>query len=147
MHYEVSVDIDAPGERVWAVLNDVVRWSQWSPTIEEIRLLEDKPFEVGSKARVKQPKMNAMIWQVTESEPGRSFVWQTKGPGFLIVAGHYIDTKSSGPYPVRLTLDLSGPLSPVLSMISGKRIRQYVDTEGASLKKRCESPVGENQAG
>ncbi len=143
MHYEVSVDIDAPAERVWTVLDDVVHWPQWTPTIEEVRLLEDKPFELGSKARVKQPKMNAMIWQVTESEPGRSFVWQTKGAGFRIVAGHYIDPKSS----VRLTIDLTGPLAPLLSLISGKRIRQYVDTEGASLKKHCESQVGENQAG
>lgn len=137
MRYEVTVDIAAPAEKIWTVLRDVEHWSDWSPTINEITKLDDKPFDVGSRARVKQPKMAPAVWEVTELEPGRSFVWQTKIMGVAMVAGHYIDD-TDGACSVRLTLDMSGGLAPLLNVLGGKRARHYVDLEGSSLKAHCE---------
>ena len=35
------------------------------------------PLAVGAKARIKQPRMFARVWEVTEFEPERSFTWQS----------------------------------------------------------------------
>lgn len=137
MRYEVAVDIAAPADKIWTVLRDVEHWSDWSPTINEITRLDDKPFTVGSRAVVKQPKMQPMTWEVTELAEGRSFVWTTKTMGVLMVAGHYIE-ESNGVSHVRLTFDMTGGLAPVLNVLGGKKARHYVDLEGSSLKAWCE---------
>lgn len=137
MRYEVAVEIAAPAEKIWTVLHDVAHWSDWSPTINEITPLDDKPFAVGSRALVKQPKMQPMTWQVTELAEGRSFVWTTRTMGVSMVAGHYIESVNGG-CKVRLTIDMTGGLAPLLNLLGGKKARHYVDLEGASLKTWCE---------
>lgn len=142
MRYEKAVEVDAPAARVWEVLNDVEHWSDWSPTIEQITRLDDGAFTTGSTARVKQPKMRPMNWEVTEDAPGRSFVWATRTSGCTLTAGHYI-SGDDGRVGVRLTFEIAGALSPLLSVLAGSRIRRYVDLEGESLKRHCESRYSE----
>jgi uncharacterized membrane protein len=137
MHYEVAVEIAAPADKIWTVLRDVEHWSDWSPTIDEITRPDDKPFDVGSKALVKQPKMQPLTWEVTELDEGRSFVWKTTMMGVSMVAGHYIEDANGGS-SVRLTLDMTGGLAPLFNALGGKRARHYVDLEGSSLKAWCE---------
>jgi len=137
MRYEIAVDIEAPAHEVWAVLHDVGHWADWSPTVDEVQLLDDGPFGVGSRARLTQPKMQPMVWQVTEEQDGRSFVWRAKSRGLTMIAGHYVEGNGAGPSHVRLTIDIGGPLAPIAAL-AGKRVRSYVDAEGASLKRRCE---------
>jgi uncharacterized protein YndB with AHSA1/START domain len=138
MRYETSVRIGAPAERVWAVLRDVADWPGWTSTVDELHRLDDGPLAVGSRAKLKQPKMSELVWEVTELEPGRSFVWRTGGRGYAIVAGHYVTPDGDGRSRSVLTLEMTGPLAPVLWLLAGARTRRYVDTEGASLKARCE---------
>jgi uncharacterized membrane protein len=137
MQYEVAVDIAAPAEKIWTVLRDVEHWTDWSPTIDGITRSDEKPFDVGSRAQVRQPKMQPMTWEVTGLDEGRSFVWQTKTMGVTMVAGHYIE-ESNGVSHVRLTIDMTGTLAPVLNALGGKKARHYVDLEGSSLKAWCE---------
>ena len=35
-HFSVTVDIPAPPDRVWAVIADVERWPEWTPTVTRI---------------------------------------------------------------------------------------------------------------
>jgi uncharacterized protein YndB with AHSA1/START domain len=41
MRYEIEVDIDSTPEAVWAVLADVERWPEWTPSMTLVRRLED----------------------------------------------------------------------------------------------------------
>lgn len=138
MRYETTVRIGAPAERVWAVLRDVAGWPGWTPTVDELHRLDDGPLGVGSRAKLKQPKMRELVWEVTELEPGHSFVWRTGGPGYRIVAGHYVTPDGDGACGTALTLEMTGPLAPLLWLIAGARTRRYVSTEGAALKAHCE---------
>ena len=47
------LQIAAPVEVVWDVTVDVDRWSEWTPTVEAVRRVDEGPFDVGSTAVLK----------------------------------------------------------------------------------------------
>lgn len=133
-----AVYIDAPPEKVFAVLCDVERWPEWTPTMTRVRRLEDGPFAIGSSAQVHQPKLRAAVWRVTELQDGRNFTWMTRSPGLRMTAGHLIEPQGAGSR-VELTFELSGLIAPVASRLYGGLIERYVAAESQGLKKVCES--------
>jgi uncharacterized protein YndB with AHSA1/START domain len=45
-----SIEIDAPVERVWAILADIERQPEWMHDLREVRLLTPPPVRVGTRA-------------------------------------------------------------------------------------------------
>jgi len=133
-----TVYIDAPPEKVFAVLCDVERWPEWTSTMTRVRRLESGPFLIGSSAQVHQPKLRAAVWRVTELKDGRNFTWMTRSPGLRMTAGHLIEPKGAGSR-VELTFELSGLFAPVVSRLYGGLIERYVATESQGLKRLCET--------
>ncbi|MDN3357142.1 SRPBCC family protein [Actinomadura sp. DC4] len=138
MRYQIENDIDAAPEAVWAVLADVERWPEWTKSMISVRRLEDGPFGSGSKARVRQPRLPAATYTVTEYEPGRAFDWAAKSPGVTVTGGHYVDPRGDGRATVRLTVDLTGFLAPLVGLFTAKLVRHYIGLEAEGLKRRCE---------
>jgi hypothetical protein len=56
---------------VFAVLHDVERWPEW--TMTAVKKMDDGPLVVGSKVRVRQPKLLPAVWLVTELDENRAF--------------------------------------------------------------------------
>jgi uncharacterized membrane protein len=133
-----AVYIDARPEKVFAVLCDVERWPEWTPTMTNVQRLDGGPFAIGSRAQVRQPKLRSAVWRVTELQDGRNFTWTTHSPGLRMTAGHLIEPKGAGSH-VELTFELSGWIAPVVSRLYGGLIDRYVTTESQALKKRSES--------
>lgn len=138
MDYETSVEINASAEQVWDVLVDIRRWPEWSESMTSVEALYDGPLQVGGRAKVKQPRMQTLTWQVTELEPSRSFVWTTKAGGVTVTAGHYLTESPTGT-TARLTIHTEGLLAGLIDKLTGKQSRRYVDLETAGLKARSES--------
>jgi uncharacterized membrane protein len=133
-----AVYIDAPPEKVFAVLCDVERWPEWTPTMTSVRRLDSGPFAIGSSAQVRQPRLRTGVWRVTELQDRRNFTWTTYSPGLRMTAGHLIEPKGDGSR-VELTFELSGLIAPLVSRLYGGLIERYVTTESLALKKRSES--------
>src|SRR4051794_34414734 len=87
MNYEYTVDINASPEQVWAVLEDVDKWPQWTKSMKKVEAL-DKPLAIGSRVKIKQPRLPGATMTVTALEGNRSFSWRTKSPGLQIEAHH-----------------------------------------------------------
>jgi uncharacterized membrane protein len=140
VRYEHSVRIDATAEAVWAVWVDVERWPEWTASMASVRRLDSGPLGVGSRAKVKQPKLPATVWQVTEMEPDRSFVWVASNPGVRTTASHRVTPGSAGAGPVTATLFLeqAGPLARVVDLLLGGLTRRYLRMEADGLKARAE---------
>ncbi|UPK75355.1 SRPBCC family protein [Nocardioidaceae bacterium SCSIO 66511] len=137
MKFEISTQVDASSDDVWAVVAAVESWPSVTDSMEDVQVTSEGPFGVGSTARVRQPKVPVLTWTVTDWRPGRSFTWQTKALGVTSIASHDVEETTEG---TRLTLGIRqhGLLAPVSDLITGKRIRQYVQLELEGTKRAAE---------
>jgi uncharacterized membrane protein len=139
--FETTRHIDAPPQRVWEVLFDVDRWPQWTPTIDSVERLDDGPFAVGSRAKVRQPKLPQAVWEVTEVTDGRSFSWQARGPGMRSIGRHQVVPDATGS-TVTLSIEQAGPMGAVAALVWRRLTQRYVELEAESLGKRVtQEPV------
>ena len=136
-HFDTAVEIHAPPDRVWSVMRDVERWPEWTPSVRAITRLEGGPFDVGSRARVRQPKLLPTVWRVTELEEGRGFTWVTRSAGVRVKARHYVEPTAQGTRAT-LSLDFSGPLAPLVARLTRGLTERYLALEARGLKQRSE---------
>jgi hypothetical protein len=134
---EQLVTISAEPAAVAAVLLDVPRWPEWTPSVTEVRRRESGPLTVGSTALVRQPRLPPVTWRVTALDPERGFTWVATAPGVHTVGEHYAQPWAGG-CRARLALTQSGPLGVLIGTLTRGLTRRYVALEGAGLKRRCE---------
>jgi uncharacterized membrane protein len=132
----VIVNIDAPPERVFAILCDVERWPEWTATVTHVQRVDSSPFGVGSSARVCQPGLRPGVWQVTVFENQRNFTWTARSPGLRMTAAHLIEPQDAGSR-VTLSFELSGFIAPLAARLYGGLIERYIATESQGLKLRA----------
>jgi uncharacterized membrane protein len=134
----VTFDVQASADRVFSVLQDVERWPEWTATMTAVKKMDDGPLVVGSKVRVRQPKLLPAVWLVTELDKNRVFTWGTRSPGIQVTGDHRIESVGSSSR-VTLSLDVSGLLGPLVSRLFRGLNERYVATEAKGLKERCET--------
>ena len=120
--FETTRHLDAPPEPVWAVLSDVARWPEWTPTIDSVERLDDGPLRVGSRAVVRQPRLPKATWEVTELVPGRSF-------------RHRVGPAGAGS-SVTLGIEQTGPMGAVAALVWRRLTQRYIELEAESLDTR-----------
>jgi uncharacterized membrane protein len=133
----MTVDIAAPADRVWAVMSDVERWHEWTPSITSVTLLRKRALAVGSRALVRQPKFPPALWRVTEVVPGRSFTWVSVAPGLRVIGRHAVELTVNGTRAV-LTLELQGMVGGLWGRLTRGITERYIASEAAGLKARSE---------
>jgi uncharacterized membrane protein len=139
MHFETTIEIAAPREQVWATLADVERWSEWTQSVTSIEVLTGAPFEPSSRVRIKQPKLKALEWDVTEFVPNEVFTWTSSTFGITSVGTHRISAASGDRVIVTLSLHQTGFLAPIVGLLSARLTRRYIDMEANGLKARSEA--------
>ena len=138
MVIENRILIEAPVETVWGATEDVQRWPEWTPTIEELAPVDGEPFQVGFKARIKQPGLPPTIWEVTALEPGKSFSWEAKVRGIRMVATHRLIPVDDGTENV-LTIEATGLLAILLGPLIRSALNHALQNENQGLKAFCET--------
>jgi carbon monoxide dehydrogenase subunit G len=137
MDFSISVEIDAPPERVWAVMSDIERWPEWTPSVTRIERLDAGPLGPGSQARIRQPKLLPALWTVTALATGHSFAWTTGGPGVRVVARHAVEAVGRGSRAT-LSLQFGGVLGGLVARLTRGLNNRYLNLEAAGLKSRSE---------
>jgi hypothetical protein len=135
--FSVTTEIGAPPERVWVVMSDIERWHEWTPSITNVDRLDSGPIRVGSKARVKQPRLATALFEVIAWTPDRGFDWVARNAGVTALGRHLIEPIENGSR-VTLSLEFSGPLSTAMAWLFGGLTERYVRMEAAGLKRRVE---------
>ena len=138
--FDIAVDISAPPDRVWQVMSDVERWAEWTQSVQSVKRLDDGPFRIGSRARVKQPKFLPAVWVVTELDAPRSFTWVTRSPGMFASGKHRVEPTARGS---RATLSVAygGLLGGIVARLLAGITDRYLMYEAAGLKERSEAYV------
>ncbi len=135
--FSITVDISAPPERIWQVMTDVERWPEWTESIQKLKRLDSGAFRVGSRVRIKQPKLIPATWEVTELAPQRAFTWISRSPGTTVSAKHRIEPTSRG-CRVTLSVAYGGLLGGLVAKMFGAITDRYLMFEAAGLKQRSE---------
>ena len=134
MEFSITTEIDAPPDVVFAVMTDIERWPEWTPTVTRIDRLGDTggPLALGSRVRIVQPKVPPAEWMVTALEPGRGFRFVSRSPGATVEANHWAEPTGAGRSRVTLSVtfcrlpgachrpDDAGPQQPVPGTGSGR---------------------------
>jgi uncharacterized membrane protein len=139
MHLEKSVDAKADLASAWIAITDVRTWPRWTASVTSVELLDDGPLRLGSRARVRQPRMQPLVWQVTAFQDEREFTWTTTSPGVRTVGRHLISRNPDGSTRITLELYQTGMLAGVLGALLGRRTVRYLGLEAAGLKAASEA--------
>jgi uncharacterized membrane protein len=138
MRFEDSAVIAAPASTVWEVYSDVERWPEWTASVTSVELLDPGPLRVGSRARIRQPRLPVAEWTVTEIDEGRSFTWVARGPGVRTTGTHRVEPDGAGARATAI-LEQGGPLGPVVGFLTRGLTKRYLAMEAAGLKARAEA--------
>ena len=136
----VTVEIAAPAARVWAVMSDVDRWHEWTPSITSVQRVDGRPLELGTGVMIRQPKFPAARWTVTALVPGEYFAWTSKVPGLLRVVGTHAVTPTEEGARAMLSIEIHGMLGGLWESLTRDITEKYVTMEARGLKARCEDP-------
>jgi len=139
MQFETRIEIAAAREQVWATLIDVERWHDWTKSVTGIELLTGAPLSASSRVRIKQPRLKALEWDVTEFAPNEVFNWTSSTFGVTSVGSHRITAGPADRVTVTLALHQTGFLAPLVGFLTGRLTRRYIDMEANGLKARSEA--------
>jgi len=141
MQFSITTEVDAPPEVVFAVLSEVERWPEWTPTVTRVEHLGGAavPLAPGARLRIVQPKVPPAEWTVTALEPGRGFTLLSRSPGATVEANHWAEPLPGG-HRSRVTLSVTfgGVLGRVIGWVMRGLNERYLAEESAGLKRRCE---------
>ncbi|MFL5494620.1 MAG: SRPBCC family protein [Gemmatimonadales bacterium] len=133
--FSTTVEIPALPDRVWAVLSDIERWPEWTPTVSRVQRLEQGPLVVGSRARIRQPHLPPAVWQVTQLVEGREFTWVTRSPGVRVTARHGLEPSGRGTRAT-LSLQYAGVLGALVARLTRGLSQRYLALEAKALSAR-----------
>lgn len=148
MRFDITTEIDAPPEVVFAVLSEVERWPEWTPTVTRVERLGDAgaPFALGTRLRIVQPKVPPADWTVTALEAGRGFRFVSRSPGATVEADHWIEPAGPGDRSrVTLSVTFGGFLGRLIGRMMRKLNERYLAQEAAGLKQRSEERARERR--
>ena len=136
MRFESTVDINAPVEKVWALVDIVEEWPEWMPSIKKIERVSRGPLAVGSQAHVTVRVSGLtvrLLMTVAEFIPERNVVLEGRALGTKLTR-FYVLEPANGRTKVTIGGDVSGPLAWL-----ARRGGQKVSAEIAlALKTRIE---------
>lgn len=138
MRFEHTIDIDASPAQVWAILPDVKRWPEWTPTMKSFEWVEGDMLVEGAKARLELDGAPRAVWTVTSLDEGRYFAWEADTRGVHTVGGHVVDPRQGGSR-VTLSLEQSGFMATLLKPLIARVARRNLPLEAEGLKHRSES--------
>ena len=132
MKFSSSVEIDAPPEKVWALVNDLEEWPQWIPSIKRIEKLSEGALGEGSQVRVTAKSIITvkLLMTITEFVPGQRAVMQGKVMGTKMTRYYTFE-----PVNQRTRLTAGGEVSGLLAFLV-RRGGQALSEEIVQAAKR-----------
>ena len=140
MQLQNTILIKAPPDVVWAIVEDVERWPEWTPTMESVERLDDGEFDVGSSTYIKQPGLPRAQWVVTAMDRRRHFTWECRVLGMRMRATHQLSPRDSGTENT-LRIEITGVVAILVWPLLFFTVKRALQQENDGLKVRSEQFV------
>ncbi len=80
LQYGVAIHIDAPPERVWAVLTDAERYPEWNSTVKSVQGRIDAAQTIKLVAHIAPKRTFKLL--ISDFQPGARLVWEDGNNAF-----------------------------------------------------------------
>lgn len=140
MHFEEAIDIEASQQRVWDVLSEIEAWPRRIETVESVESLTPGPVAIGSRIRLKQPKLPEGEWEISVWDAPTYFEFRQKSGGVTSVAGHRVEALADSRSRLTLSLDMRGLPVAVVALFFKDLTKRYMTLEAQGIKGAAESP-------
>lgn len=136
--FSTSTEINAPPDRVWQILTDAARYTEWDPGMLKLegKIAPGEKLTIYTKIAPKR----AFKPTVTEFEPNRRMVWSSGMPMGLFTGSRTFTLEPSGAGSTRFSMkeEFSGLMLPLIGA-SIPDLNPVFAEFAAALKKRAES--------
>lgn len=139
---EASAEVDAPIEKVWAILTDFEAYPQWNP----FTLSVDTRFEPGRpvimEVALMPPKTMRQVEFINLIEAPRRIAWgYVMGHASILQANRYqvLEPLADGRCRYRTVDYFSGAMVPLMMATMGSKVRAGFEGVARALKDRAES--------
>jgi len=136
--YGTSVETSASPEKVWRVWSDMSTWGEWNPNVSTMDW--SGGFVTGSTGVMNTRAGQHHKMQLVDVQPGRAFALLTAVvPGTSFRFNCRIEPSSNGKTRVGQTVEVHGPLGPVLGGVLGPQVAKDFGTLLENLARKAET--------
>ena len=136
MRFESTIDIDAPPEKVWTLIDKLEQWPQWMPSIKKIERISEGPLTAGSQLSV-TAKVSGLtvklLMTIIKLVPERTVVMQGKALGTSLTRFYNLE-----PLNDKTRATIGGEVSGVLAWLARRGGQAVSDEIAQAAKKRIE---------
>ena len=138
MKFSASIDINAPVDRVWSLVNSVEEWSKWIPSLKKIEKVSAGPLGVGSQVLVVAKSIITvnLLMTITEFVSGRRVVMEGKVLGVKMTRYYTME-----PVNGSAKLTAGGEVSGLLAFLVRRGGQKLSEEIVQALKKKVEGAV------
>jgi carbon monoxide dehydrogenase subunit G len=136
MRFESSIDINAPVEKVWALIDKLEQWPQWTPSIKKIERVSKGPLTAGSQLSVTAKVSGltiTLLMTITEFVPERNVVMKGKALGTNLTRFYNLE-----PLDGKAKVTIGGEVSGALAWLACRGGKAVSDEIAQAVKKRIE---------
>ena len=136
MRFESGIDIDAPTNKIWALIDKLEEWPQWMPSIKKIERLSKEPLTVGSQISV-TAKVSGLtvklLMTIIEFVPERTVVLQGKALGTNLTRFYTLN-----PIDGKTRVTIGGDVTGALAWLACRGGKTVSDEIAQAVKTRIE---------
>jgi len=136
MRFESSIDINAPPDRVWALMDKLEQWPQWMPPIKKIERISKGPLAIGSQLSV-TAKVSGLtvklLMTIIKFVPEQTVVMQGRALGTSLTRFYILE-----PLDGKTKVTIGGDVSGALAWLARRGGQAVSDEMTQAAKKRIE---------
>ena len=143
-HDEVSIDIEASPDELYALVSDITRMGEWSPECRRCTWAKGATGPaVGARFRARNKGRRGPAWfntpTVTAADPGRGFAFNRSGPGIGSYTWRYVMTPTASGTTLTESYDVEKPLPALMSWLTEKWVGS--DDRDGDLRRGMETTL------
>ena len=136
MVFESSIDINAPVEKVWELIDELEEWPKWMPSIRKIERVSAGPLTVGSQLSV-TAKVSGLtvklLMTITKFVPERNVVMEGKALGTKLTRFYTLE-----PVNGKTKVTIGGEVCGFLAWLARRGGQTISDGIALAVKTRIE---------